>query len=423
MIKEPRVPLFKLVKCISRAIDLVSPVLVGHHLRVAYIALNLADEIDLSPSEQDEVVLASLLHDLGALSLDERIETLEFETVTPQRHCDQGYNLLHDFPPLARPAALIKHHHTCWNEIIEKQTDVPIGSQLIYLADRVEVLINKKREVLGQVKMVCELIKAQSGKMFNPDLADAFLRLAAKECFWFETVSPSIDNILQNRCRTQTVELNQQDLLNFAKVLSRVVDFRSAFTSTHSSGVAAVAVGLAELVGMSNRECQMMKIAGYVHDLGKLAVPTHILEKPGRLDAQEIDIMRSHAYFTHSILEEVEDLEIIRTWAAFHHERLDGRGYPFHVKGADISLGSRILAVADVFTALTEDRPYRRGMGKEKVEDVISSMAGEALDPQLVTLIMANYDQINELRATTQSTREDEYSAYVNKVDLNRQLD
>ncbi len=113
------------------------------------------------------------------------------------------------------------------------------------------------------------------------------------------------------------------------RIFAKVIDFRSPFTAMHSAGVAASAVRLARLVHMSDTECQMIRIAGNLHDIGKIAVPRSVLEKQSRLTPDEFDIIRAHSYCTYQVLDGLKGLEDIQRWAAYHHERLDGKGYPF----------------------------------------------------------------------------------------------
>jgi HD-GYP domain-containing protein (c-di-GMP phosphodiesterase class II) len=153
-----------------------------------------------------------------------------------------------------------------------------------------------------------------------------------------------------------------------------------------------------------------MLIAGYLHDLGKIAVPSEILEKPSKLDIEEFNVMRSHTYYTYRVLNKIKALQTITEWAAFHHERLDGTGYPFRLKGNELSLGARIMAVADVFTASSEDRPYRSGMEKEKVINILKSMAkNNALCPNVTDVILRNFDAINSSRIVAQEKSQKDY--------------
>jgi HD-GYP domain-containing protein (c-di-GMP phosphodiesterase class II) len=409
--------LFNLVFSLSSAIDLVSPVVVGHQKRVAYIALSIGAELGLPREQQEELLLAGALHDCGAFSLKERLDILRFDHENPHKHAELGYLLLQKFEPLSNIALLVRYHHVPWNEGRGhefKGEKVPMGSHILHLADRIDVLINKQQEILGQVKGIVERIKEFSGKMFVPELVDAFISLSPKEYFWLSVVSLSIDSILSNRFRSATIELDIENLLSLAKLFSHIIDFRSRFTAVHSSGVAATAEGLARFAGFSERECKMMRIAGYLHDLGKLAVPAEILEKPAKLTEEEFNVIRSHPFYTYRILEPISGLDLINAWASLHHERMDGTGYPFHLKGQDLSLGSIIMAVADVFTALTEDRPYRKGMTSYGVLQILREMAeNSALNSYVVSLLELHFDDINSLRASAQKTSVEEYRRFL----------
>jgi HD-GYP domain-containing protein (c-di-GMP phosphodiesterase class II) len=171
----------------------------------------------------------------------------------------------------------------------------------------------------------------------------------------------------------------------------------------HSAGVAATAVSLAEELHFSPRELHLMKAAGYLHDLGKLGVPGRILDKPGKLTSEEYLRVKTHTYFTYRILETIGGMQQIAEWAAFHHERLDGKGYPFRLSGDELTLGSRIMAVADVFTALLEDRPYRKGMSLEEALAIINRLVRDgALDGEVVKTLNQQCERIDHIRRSEQ---------------------
>ena len=208
MIKEPQIPLFDLIMSLSTAMDLVSSAVVNHHKQVAYIAFSIGAELGLPTEQQNELVLAGALHDIGALYLKDRIDMLQFEVANPHHHAEIGYLLLKMFEPLSIVAALVRFHHVPWNEGGGSEFEgkqVPIGSHLLHLADRVAVLVNKRQEVLGQVKMVCERLVEHSGKMFMPKQVAAFMSLATKEYFWLDIASPSIGSILSGKVRLATI--------------------------------------------------------------------------------------------------------------------------------------------------------------------------------------------------------------------------
>lgn len=414
---EPEIPLFALVTCISKALDLVSPIMVNHHHQVAYIAHSLGVESGLEMKQLNELAIAGALHDVGAFSLRERLNIMAFETENPHQHAIQGYFLLNMFEPFGNIATLVQFHHVPWNggggsELNGKP--VPLGSHILHLADRIAVQLGKQNEVLGQVKQIYARIEGKSGQMFVPQLVDAFRNFATKEYFWLDSTSSSLDSILLDKMRLEGIKLDLERLLSFTKMICRIIDFRNSFTATHSSGVAATAEELARLIGFSERDCRLMRIAGYLHDLGKLAVPAEILEKPAKLTEEEFNVMRSHTFHTHHILESLPGMEMVTEWAAYHHERLNGHGYPFHIEGRNLSLGSRIVAVADVFSAITEDRPYRKGMSSESALRVIQQMAADlALDFNIVSLLSLHFDHINSLRIAAQAASMEEYRQFV----------
>jgi HD-GYP domain-containing protein (c-di-GMP phosphodiesterase class II) len=399
--------------------DFIDPAVVSHHKQVASIACRLGMEMGLPHAELKEIVLAGALHDIGAFSLKERRDILSFEMKNPHPHAEKGYALLRFFKPLAAVAPLIRFHHLPWNHGSGAEFDgqqVPFACHILHLADRVAVLIQKKSEVLSQVPAVCKRIGEERDKMFMPRVVDAFNDLASKEYFWLDLESPSLQTGFSQRFKQATIGLTSDDMVSFSRLFSRIIDFKSSFTATHSSGVATVAVRLSELAGFTENECRLMLIAGYLHDLGKLAVPSEIIEKPSRLQENEFNVMRHHTYYTYRILETIPLFRVINKWASFHHERLDGSGYPFHLKSKDIPRGSQIMAVADVFTAITEDRPYRRGMTRNSAVKVLDRMAHDsALSKEIVATLSAHYDEINAVRIQAQASASTDYGCLADR--------
>jgi HD-GYP domain-containing protein (c-di-GMP phosphodiesterase class II) len=421
MIKEPRICLFDLILALSEAVDLMNPKITNHHMQVAYIAHALALETGLGVHEQNELVLAGAIHDIGAFYLSDRLNTLEFEINDPFTHSESGYRLLRDFEPFKSIAKLVRFHHVPWGYgggRTFRGFEVPLESHILHLADRVAVLVNRNREILEQSEEILQKVNRYSGLMFRPELLVALEKISEKEYFWLELISGNLSSILAKRVRLNTESFNLDDLLGIANLFSQIIDFRSHFTSTHSSGVSASAVALAMLCGFSENELLKMRIAGYLHDLGKLAVPTEILEKPGKLTVAERNVVRKHTYYTFKVLEPIEAMADINAWGAYHHERLTGNGYPFHISNRDLTLGSRIMAVADVFTALTEDRPYRKGMKAEDALKVLNNMVETVqLDGKIVTMLGENLKAVNEVRRFAQNEAREKYQKFDSELE------
>lgn len=406
---ELSVPMSDLINCLSDTIDLVSPQLADHHHRVGRVAYALACQMGLPEEESFDLHFAGNLHDIGALSLTDRINLLNFECSEPRKHAETGALLLEMFEPLARLGKLVRFHHVKWSDCSGNkylEHGVPLGSNILHLADRISVLIGTMDGInlLIRVPDILAKIRRESGKKFSPVLVEAFSDLSSVESFWLDLAFPGRSKSFNQRALLRMVKLDTAGIIDLSKLFARIIDFRSRFTATHSSGVAASAAELARLCGLSSEECAQMRIAGLLHDLGKLIVPAELLEKPAALSIEERALIRSHTYFTRRALENIKSFDFITAWGANHHERLDGKGYPYHVKGGDLPVGSRIMAVADVFTAITEDRPYRAGMDETAARKVISEMVSqEALDPDIVDLLMNNYEELDCCRADAQS--------------------
>lgn len=403
---EKIISMYDLVISITNLSDIINSRITNHNKQVAYLAYRIAQSYGLSVGQQRDIFLAGLLHDIGAFATNERLELLHTEPDNMHEHAFIGASALEAFEPLKVESEIIRYHHVPWNNGQGKRflgKDVPVSSHIIHLADRIAVLIDVRRNVIGQIKDICGEIEQQSNKVFMPEPVSAFLEISHQECVWLDTIYNPLLTILPSMMIFDTMELTLEQVIELTEIFANLIDFRSPFTAKHSLGVAAVAEKLAEQLGFSENECKMMLVAGNLHDLGKLAVSNEILEKTDTLGVEEFNQIRSHTFYTYRTLQPIKGFETINTWASLHHERLNGTGYPFHLKSEEIPLGSRVMAVADVFTAITEDRPYRNGMEKAQVLRVIGDMVSNgSLCPYVAAALTDNYDFMDQTRITAQ---------------------
>jgi len=362
--------------------------------------------------------LAALVHDIGALSMQERLDLIETESENVHQHAFIGEKLLVGFKPLEKASRIIKYHHMPWNNG-EGRTymgeDVPIESHVIHLADRICVLLHSDRNIISMLPKVLEVITKQVDSIFEPSLIDAVLQLSIEEYIWLDLISVSPIELINDIGLFNIIALEIDDIIDLSYIFSQIIDFRSDFTARHSAGVAKTAEQLAKFVGFSPYECKMMLVAGYLHDLGKIAIDNNILEKNGKLDELEFNAIRMHTYYTYRLLERIPQFNLFNKWASFHHEKLNGTGYPFHIKGDNIPLGSRIMAVADVFTAIKEDRPYRLSMSDDNTKNILRNMVKSgAIDNHVVEVLIENYQTINEEREFSQKAAEEHYNEFMN---------
>lgn len=401
------VSLLDMVLCCARGLDFLHPQISEHHLRVAMIAAAVARAMGLPDRSVHDVLVAGALHDIGAVSrpawrglLDQAL--LRYGAVEAAQgvhlHGEEGYLLLRDFPPFANAAATIRFHHVEWAHGAGRHQhgdEVPLTSHILHLADRAAVLPDDPGDALEHMQSYRRAIAADAGTRFHPEVVHAFDEASASEAFWLDVVSRRKEEILKKRFGALAVRLSLDGLYRMAEIFGRVIDCRSAYTASHSSGVAAVSELLASRSGLALEQQRLIGVAGYLHDIGKLALPAELLDKPGRLTEQEMRLVRQHPYFTQQILSAVPGLEQVGLWAALHHERLDGTGYPF--RRAALPFEARIVGVADIFTAITEDRPYRQGMGRDAGLQVLSELVRNgAIDAQLVALIADSYPEFSD---------------------------
>jgi len=170
--------------------------------------------------------------------------------------------------------------------------------------------------------------------------------------------------------------------------LSATVEAKDPYTAGHQKRVTAIAVSIAEAMGLSEQQIEAIRMAGLIHDLGKIAIPAEILSKPGRLTDIEFSLIKTHSQVGFDILKDINFPMPIAEIVYQHHERMNGSGYPRGLKGEEIFLESRILAVADVVEAISSHRPYRPSLGMDKALEEISRNRGTFYDPDVADVCL-----------------------------------
>ena len=410
---------------VDAAFDIMHPEIHRHHQQVSYLAYQMARALDLPKAHQLLTMQSAYLHDIGGAVNGQNVSLTDIENVS--YHVAQvSANILMDFPAFEAVSVIVRHSQTPYREtlqlhipplrlpaidkselpgelsdIVEKMADITLQdplflSGIIQLADDVVLTVKRDAPILNQVDKIVAATRRGAGGLYAPKAVEALEKLADSERIWLE-LAYSSDRIADELMMDG--EANLDTIMQVAKLIGMIIDFRSPFTAMHSAGVAASARALAKLAGMNAQECDMMEIAGSVHDLGKIRTPSEILEKPGKLTAEEFNAMKEHAFFSDLLLSRVDGFNDIRGWAALHHEKLNGKGYPYRLKAGEIPFGAQIMAVADVFSAITEDRPYRKGMPEEKVKAILQENAERGELSRLITdLLIANFDVVNAAR-------------------------
>jgi len=386
---------------LSTALDFTYSGLSGHHRRVAYMAVRLGEKLRL-PDERIKILyMSSIIHDIGAITLREKNLLADLEIEDPFTHSEMGYHMVKNVQFLKPVSQIIKSHHDSWrgdNPSGLRGNGIPLESRIINAADRLDVLLNKNAGcILEQSEDAISRLRVLSGRIIDPGIFAELSDLASAESFWLDLDYQFLPDLLDRLLVDYDFFVNDDFMFEVSLLFARVIDSKSVFTHKHSRLVAAVAAKLALVSGLSQEDADKMLMAGLLHDLGKLSVPEEILEKPGKLSPEEFRIIKKHTYYTHRILDNIPGFDEINRWASFHHEKLDGSGYPFRLHEEDIPAGSRIMAVSDVFSALTEDRPYRKGLPRQRVVEILGDMSPEGLDSRVIKNLVDNYDLFEAL--------------------------
>ncbi len=394
-----RIPLQELLYALSRALDFVEQELLGvtsnHGKRAAYVAVRICRAMGLPESDIFDMAGCAILHDnaLTAYMLHAgpgRIGRLEhFES-----HCARGEENAAAFPFTGDTSGIVLHHHENWNGTGFHKlagADIPLRAVILRLADNTDLRLRMGDGRAGLEREIREHVRENSGKLYAPITVEALLDSLDAD-FARDLTDAHIDESLARVVPQLQVELTTEQMLNVCTIFAFIIDAKSSFTKNHSTGIADKASRLARYYGMDQARSDELRIAGYLHDVGKLSTPLSILEKPDRLTPEEFAIMRNHVVMSEEILKDVKGLDQIVQWACNHHEKLNGKGYAHGYGAADLSFESRLLACCDIYQALTEDRPYRPGMPHDKATAILEDMArnGE-IDPTIVADIRKEF--------------------------------
>ncbi len=382
---------------LTEALDFVGIDDTMHGKRVAYMAAELSKNMSWSKNTTDDVMFIGMLHDCGVSSTDVHIHLVtELDWENSHIHSIRGEDLLKRTKIYQKFSTYVRYHHTHWNDLpntlTKEQKEI---SNLIYLVDRVDALRAQLKTIdANSAHNIQETIKKHSNKMFSPELVESFIAISQHDSFWFYLEGESLNDYL-----IEWVESGLEQELSFAEVkeiammFAAIVDAKSEFTSEHSVGVATLSRYLAELFKLPQEACEKIELAGLLHDLGKLRVADEILNKSSKLNANEKLIMNRHGFDSDMVLRHIKGFREIAHIASLHHETLDAKGYPYNLTASQIPFEARIIAVADIFQALIQNRPYRSGLTTHEAYEIIFDMCKEGkLDLDIVTILKDNLE-------------------------------
>jgi putative nucleotidyltransferase with HDIG domain len=408
----PRLSRGTVLAALSRAFDLAEGRSPGHAQRVAYVGVFLAGELGLEPARIEEVFFGCLLHDVGMAATAHlaQIDTgrggkliaggsraADVLSQVPAgawneavaaigQHCEEGARIVRKMGLGEAVASAVASHHNCWDGSGSPNAQpgerVPLVARVVALADRVELLIDAESSPLIMRRRGPELVRDMSGNEIDPELAKRMAEIATRDDFWL--------GFYDNDLASALMSLNygglmaREDLFDFLAVISDVVDARNGRETGRGRRVADLARRVALACDMTERRADLVKVAALLQDVGTLGVPVHFLSKPDILSVDEMSVVQMHPVYARDILSEIPGLGAAAWWVGCHHERIDGKGYPGMLEGAEVPAEAQIIGMAEAFDALTSDRPYRRAMPQADAFEVMRGLAGTRFDSYLL---------------------------------------
>jgi putative nucleotidyltransferase with HDIG domain len=434
-----RVPMSEVIAALSHALDMTEGSPKGHSIRTCMIGMRIGRAAGLAPEALADLYYALLLKDAGCSSNASRMASLfgsDDQYVKPRLKAvdwhDRRQLAIETWQVMARGGTLwtrVRHflgvaqQPTVTRELIASRCErggsiarrlgfpeatalaiqsldehwngkghpqglageaIPVLSRITNLAQTIEAFLAKGDRTAADAVLV-----ARRGRWFDPSLTDVAREVLCDDA-WCESLrSPEIDAVVLQLEPGHARMVDAAGLDQIAEAFADIVDAKSPFTHRHSTMVAAYAVAIAQQMGFDREGLRQMYRAGLLHDIGKLGVSSRILDKPGQLDTRERAELKEHPRYTWEILKRVNAFESFALLAALHHEKLDGSGYPWGRMEEDLDMPARILAVADIYEAVTETRAYRVGLSSGEAMQILRVHAGFRLDADAIDALAA----------------------------------
>jgi HD-GYP domain-containing protein (c-di-GMP phosphodiesterase class II) len=419
----------RLLAALSTALDLTEGQLPGHSLRTCYLAMRLAAALGLPDEDRESLFFAAFLKDAGCssnaaavtrifgvddIALKGRQSTLDrsilayaafairnlpaaeplprrlrrligiglggraAQRAVEQIRCERGASIARK-AGFGEPVATTVHDiHEHWdgggNPRGLRGDGIDLFARVLAACQGLDVFVSTQ----GRAEAV-RVLAERRGTWYDPDVAGTLLDLTTRGLL-DDLAAPDLVSRTMAFEPDGVIRLADDDAIDrIAGAFADIVDAKSPYTGSHSQHVAELANGVAMRMGLAPEDVIDVRRAGLLHDLGKLGVPNTILDKPAPLEPAEFEIIKRHPELTLRILSQIPTFASVAELAACHHERLDGRGYFRGLTAPSIALGARIVAVADVWEALSADRPYRAAMPADRAMAIMREETGDHL--------------------------------------------
>lgn len=425
----------EVLSALSYALDMTEGQAPGHAVRSCLIGMRIAEELGLDDESRSSLFYALLLKDAGCsshaakisslfrgddLRLKQGVKTVDWASFSANMIWAVR-NAAPDGSPLARATALVKlglqqgtakeiFETRCergadiarelgFNELTaqairtldehwdghgqpygRRGEEIPLLGRIVCLAQTVDIF-----GATHGLAAAHRIARERRGTWFDPELVRALAAFEGDGEFWARLSADEVSDLVsQIEPAGQIVRVDDASLDRVANAFARVIDAKSPFTARHSERVAETAVAIGTVLDMGPDGLRRLRLAGLLHDIGTLGVSNLILDKPGRLTGEERVSVELHPSYTREFLSRVAPFRELADDAAAHHEKLDGSGYPLGLEGDELTQTARILVVADIFEAMTAERPYRGPMAADDALAELDAEVGTKLDEECV---------------------------------------
>lgn len=372
---------------LRKSFSILNPQLMHHSERTAYILYKmLLAEGKMNNQEMADYVLIALLHDIGTCKLEYIDHWAEYEKNDVWPHSIYGFLFLKYLSPLESKAEIVLYHHLDYNKHYVIKSQYIKIAEYLFMADKMDVVMSMPGTLESDYLQKYRNIK------FSAEALALFLKANAQykvlDNLKHDDYLKELDELIAS------VNFSEEYKRKFLQMLVYIIDFRSEHTVIHTLATTIFAQELGEMMHLTAQEKYNLYYGALLHDIGKIAIPLSILEAPGRLTPKEMDIMKKHVEITDHILTGIVD-DDVREIAIRHHEKIDGSGYFRGLKGEQLTKPQRIVAVADIISALYGKRSYKEAFDIDKIKEIIKSDAdNNKICPQVVGVALRNMNRI-----------------------------
>lgn len=377
-----------MIKIMRNTLNELDTRLIDHGQRVAYVMWKLLEyEGTYNGNELRDLVMACFLHDLGAYKTEEIDKMVQFETWNIYEHSTYGYLFFKYLSPLKDYADIILYHHIYYRKLINKDFHYKKVALLLGLVDRIDVYF-ENHDDFSNLHSYFQLHRDQE---FSAESIDLFYAVENKyhllQKLYRDGQCPELTILNEN-------PFSWKDIDQYLHMIAFSIDFRSQYMVAHTLTTTSISLALAKLCKLTDKEQENIYYGALLHDVGKVAISVDILDYPGKLTDKDMATMRSHVVYTIKILGHLMDCDVAQI-AGRHHEKLDGSGYPYGLSKESLTISQRIVAIADILSALIGKRSYKESFNHEQIHLILSTMSKQGyIDEDITQITLGHLDSI-----------------------------